>query len=249
MLQERAGHRFADLTLLYEALTHRSALMELSGAGPQRGATSRRAPILSSSPSLPWNERLEFLGDAVLGLAISQRLMEGGDKLAEGDLSRLRAMLVNEENLADQARQLQLGKFLIMGKGTTQTGGRNRDSLLADALEALIGAVFVDGGFAAADALVGRIFAGQLKGDLAQYKRSDYKTQLQELTQAHNKQTPVYEVAQESGPDHAKVFEVRCLVSGQELGRGRGASKKRASQEAAKLAISSFKQVAKEGQL
>jgi ribonuclease III len=175
--------------------------------------------------------------------------MEGGDKLAEGDLSRLRAMLVNEENLADQARQLQLGKFLIMGKGTTQTGGRNRDSLLADALEALIGAVFVDGGFAAADALVGRIFAGQLKGDLAQYKRSDYKTQLQELTQAHNKQTPVYEVAQESGPDHAKVFEVRCLVSGQELGRGRGASKKRASQEAAKLAISSFKQVAKEGQL
>jgi len=249
VLQERAGHRFADLTLLYEALTHRSALMELSSVVPQRGATARRKSAASASPSLPWNERLEFLGDAVLGLAISQRLMESSDKLAEGDLSRLRAMLVNEENLADQARQLQLGKFLIMGKGTAQTGGRNRDSLLADALEALIGAVFVDGGFAAADALIGRIFAGQLKGDLAQYKRSDYKTQLQELTQAHNKQTPVYEVAQESGPDHAKVFEVRCIVSGRELGRGRGASKKRASQEAAKLAISSFKQVAKEGQL
>ncbi len=223
--------------------------MELSAAAPRRGASAKKKSPSDLPASLPWNERLEFLGDAVLGLSISQRLMERGNKLAEGDLSRLRAMLVNEENLADQARNLQLGKFLIMGKGTTQTGGRNRDSLLADALEALIGAVFVDGGFAAADALVGRIFADQLTGDLAQYKRSDYKTQLQELTQAHNKQTPVYEVAQETGPDHAKVFEVRCIVSGHELGRGRGASKKRASQEAAKLAISSFKQIAKEGQL
>ena len=249
VLQERVGHHFADLTLLYEALTHRSALMELGGHTAASTIHQGASSGLSKTLNLPWNERLEFLGDAVLGLAISQRLMEYGDSLAEGDLSRLRATLVNEESLAEQARRLNLGKFLIMGKGAAQTGGRDRDSLLADALEALIGAVFVDGGFADADAVVGRIFHEHLQGDLKHYVRSDYKTQLQELTQAHNKQTPLYEVSGESGPDHAKIFEVRCVVSGRELGRGSGASKKRASQEAARLAITIFAQATKEGQV
>lgn len=186
---------------------------------------------------LPWNERLEFLGDAVLGLAVSRRLMERGEELAEGDLSRIRAALVNEESLAELARELDIGSYLVLGKGAAQSGGRGRDSLLADALEALVGAVFVDGGFDAADRLVGRIFAAALAGELRLLVQTDFKTMLQELTQDKLKTTPTYEVAMENGPDHDKVFEVRVLLDGRELGRGKGASKKRASQVAARHAL------------
>lgn len=186
---------------------------------------------------LPWNERLEFLGDAVLGLAVSRRLMERGEGLAEGELSRVRAALVNEESLAELARALEVGKTLVMGKGAALSGGRGRDSLLADALEAVIGAVFVDGGFAAADAVVGRIFAETLAGDLRLLVQLDYKTMLQELTQDRLKVTPTYEVMTETGPDHDKIFAVRVLVAGEERGRGSGASKKRASQDAARQAL------------
>jgi ribonuclease-3 len=225
VLQERVGHRFADLTLLYEALTHRSALMELSVDVPL---------------DLPWNERLEFLGDAVVGLCISRRIMgpKGGElRLAEGELSRIRAALVNEESLALLARRLELGRYLVMGKGAALSGGRDRDSLLADALEALIGAVFMDGGFERADAVVGGLVDDMLAGDLRLLVQTDYKTMLQELTQDRLRLTPSYEVTTETGPDHDKIFEVKVLVAGKELGRGRGASKKRASQEAARHAI------------
>jgi len=224
VLQERLGHLFADPTLLFEALTHRSALMELS---------AHVTPM-----DLPWNERLEFLGDSVLGLCISRRLMQGEYHLAEGELSRIRAALVNEETLAEVARrQLELGTFLVMGKGAVQSGGRSRDSLLADALEALLGAVFQDAGFAEADRVVGRLFGERTSGDIRALVQTDFKTMLQELTQERLKVTPTYEVLAEFGPDHDKVFEVQVLVAGQELGRGQGASKKRASQEAARRAV------------
>jgi ribonuclease III len=238
VLQERVGHKFADLALLYEALTHRSALMELgapTGPGASAYGATKGAPL-----DLPWNERLEFLGDAVLGLCVSRRLMERGRDLAEGELSRIRAALVNEASLADLARGLDLGRFLVMGKGAALSGGRNRDSLLADALEALIGAVFVDAGYDEADRLVGRLFDPLLAGDLRLLVQTDYKTMLQELTQDRMKQTPSYEVVAEKGPDHDKVFEVKVLVGGRELGRGQGGSKKQASQEAARHAIQSL---------
>ncbi len=186
---------------------------------------------------LPWNERLEFLGDAVLGLCVSRRLMENGRLLAEGELSRIRAALVNEESLAEVARRLELGKYLVMGKGASLSGGRDRHSLLADALEAMIGAVFVDAGYAAADALCGIFFDEVLSGDLTLLVQMDFKTMLQELTQEQMKLTPSYEVISETGPDHDKIFEVKVLVHGDELGRGHGGSKKRASQEAARHAV------------
>lgn len=192
---------------------------------------------------LPWNERLEFLGDAVLGLCVSRRLMQNARILTEGELSRVRAALVNEESLAELARGLELGKFLVMGKGAALSGGRDRDSLLADALEAVIGGVFVDQGYEAADALCGRLFDKTLAGDLTMLEQTDFKTMLQELTQDQMKETPRYEVISESGPDHDKTFEVKVLVKGDELGRGNGGSKKRASQEAARKAVEKMVQV------
>jgi ribonuclease III len=213
------GHRFVDITLLFEALTHRSALVELSSG--------------SGSLDLPWNERLEFLGDAVLGLCVSRRLMERNLGLAEGDLSKIRAAVVNEESLADMARSLELGNFIVLGKGAAQGGGRERDSLLADGIEAVIGAVFSDAGYFAADKLVGQLVDPILSDDLSHLIRTDFKTALQELTQERLKVTPTYEVIEANGPDHAKVFTVRVLIGSKEMGRGQGASKKRASQVAA----------------
>lgn len=207
------------MTLLFEALIHRSALVELSSG---QGALD-----------LPWNERLEFLGDAVLGLCVSRRLMERNLGLAEGELSKIRAAVVNEESLAEIARGLKLGSFIALGKGAAQGGGRERDSLLADALEAVIGAVFSDAGYVAADQLVGQLVDPILSDDLSHLIRTDFKTALQELTQERLKVTPTYEVIEANGPDHAKVFTVRVLIGSKEMGRGQGASKKRASQVAA----------------
>ncbi|TWW11035.1 ribonuclease 3 [Planctomyces bekefii] len=219
------GYRFKDRAQLYQALTHRSAIMELSSSGV-------------CSDALPWNERFEFLGDAVLGLAISRRLMDLGQGLVEGELSRIRAALVNEVSLAVVARTLDLGRFLVLGKGAAKSGGRKRDSLLADGLEAVIGAVFNDGGFAAAEAVVDVLFGNVLRGDLMHLVQTDFKTMLQELTQEKFKKVPSYEVLLETGPDHNKVFEVRVILGTEELGRGSGASKKRASQAAAQQAFS-----------
>jgi len=202
------------------------------------------ATVLAAAPNsldLPWNERLEFLGDAVLSLAVSQRLMQRSEDLAEGDLSRIRAALVNEESLAEVARGLELGKFLVMGKGAVQSGGRNRNSLLADGLEALIGAIFVDAGFNAADQVVGHLLKADLTGDLELLIQTDFKTMLQELTQDKLKVIPTYLVIGETGPDHAKSFTVQVVINGHALGEGSGASKKRASQDAARHAIEQFR--------
>lgn len=223
-LQERIGHRFKAPHLLFEALTHRSALTELGGDR-------------TLYAGLPWNERLEFLGDSVLGLAITRRLMESSEVHAEGELSRMRAALVNEESLAEVARRIGLGDCLLLGRGAEASGGRGRDSLLADALEALIGAVFNDGGFPAADTVVGCLFSDSFGARLQALAQSDFKTMLQEFTQERMRMTPRYDVVREFGPDHDKQFEVVVVLGEKELGRGVGASKKRASQVAAREAF------------
>jgi ribonuclease-3 len=186
------------------------------------------------------NERLEFLGDSVLSLAVTRRLMEWEGDLTEGELSKIRASLVNEEALATMARAIDLGDALLLGRGAHRSGGRELDSLLADAMEAVIGAVFVDAGYEAADQLVGRVFWKSFTGDLRAVVQTDYKTALQELMQDRYRQTPTYEVTTSSGPDHDKQFEVKVLVGASELGRGTGPSKKRASQAAAHQALLSL---------
>ena len=229
-LGQRLGHEFADPTLLLRALTHRSTITEGDAAVQALGLES--------------NERLEFLGDAVLGLSISRRLMAQQGLGGEGALSRVRAALVNETALAAIAQSVGLGSALILGRATAKAGGGLRASVLADALEAVIGSVFVDGGFDSAAALVDRLFAHRLTGDLAVLVEPDFKTKLQEWTQDRYKSVPVYTVATATGPDHAKTFEVEVRLAGRLLGTGRGGSKKRASQEAARSALSELRQPA-----
>ena len=183
------------------------------------------------------NERLEFLGDAVLGLLVADALMEAHPSLEEGRLSRLRASLVNAKSLADVARDhLDLGRLLRLGRGEQQSGGRSKDSLLADAYEAVLGAVYLDLGLPAAEHLV-RAHLGRQIADLeVRAAHRDYKTTLQELVQARFRTRPEYVVVGEEGPDHEKLFEVSLRVCGEEVARGRGRSKKTASRAAAREA-------------
>ncbi|MGH7821489.1 MAG: ribonuclease III [Candidatus Binatia bacterium] len=212
---ERAlGYIFSDRDLGIVALTHRSAVAR-SGSN---------------------NEKLEFLGDAVLDLAISDLLMARFPEMAEGDLSKLRAGLVNAAVLAAKAAEIDLGLRLRLGKGEERSGGRQKPSILAAAYEALLGAVYLDGGFEAARAVVGRHFERELsrplKGEL-----SDHKTRLQEMTQKLFRATPVYKLVRASGPDHDKAFVSEITIGGKLYGRGEGKSKKAAEQDAALRAL------------
>lgn len=224
--QARLGYTFKNPNLLFEALTHRTAVTEMT-------TILSRENLLK----LPWNERLEFLGDSVLGLSISNSLMIRAERFSEGELSRIRSSLVNEKSLADIAKGLGLGKSIVLGKGEHSSGARTRASLLADALEAVFGGIFCDSGFEEADRVIGKLFEARLESDLYQLVQTDYKTILQEFTQERMKVTPHYNVVSANGPDHDKVFEVRVLIEDKEFGRGFGASKKRASQAAAKKAL------------
>jgi ribonuclease-3 len=217
-LEQRLGHRFRDRALLDTALTHTSWLNEAALAG--------RAD----------NERLEFLGDAVLALVTSDLLMAQLPDAPEGELSRARAALVSEGGLARAAALLDLGRFVLLGRGEEKTGGRARPSILANALEALVGAVYLDAGLEAARAIVGRLFEPELR-DLPRHARLDFKSRLQERAQARWQVAPVYEVVAASGPDHDKRFEVALTVGGRELGRATGRSKKEAEQSAAAAAL------------
>jgi ribonuclease III len=217
-LEELIGHTYADRKQLEEALTHKSYLNE------------------NPSPGRRHNERLEFLGDAVLGLCVGHLLMERFPDVREGDLSMIRAQVVNETTLAAVAGELDLGEWLFLGKGEEQTGGRKKASILADACEALIASVYLDGGFAAAFEACRRLFEPRFAG-LEQPGRGDHKTRLQELAQGRLKETPRYGVVEEKGPDHEKVFVVAVTVGGRELARGEGRSKKEAEQRAAATAI------------
>lgn len=224
-LQEMIGYFFRDPALLMEAMTHSSAAREYNHR------------VGAADQALVWNERLEFLGDSVLSLVISTRIMVGTRRLNEGELSKIRAGVVQERSLAGAARDIDLGACLLLSKGEQRSGGSEKDSLLADALEALIGAVYLDGGFGEAEKVVNRVINYQLVDDWRELLVVDYKTQLQEVIQEERKATPFYELADISGPAHAPHFVVQVKVGNDVLAIGRGSSKKRASQDAAMHAL------------
>ncbi len=186
------------------------------------------------------NERLEFLGDAVLELAISEELFQRYPQLPEGKLTRFRAALVCEETLSQQAKKLTLGNYLLLGKGEAASGGRQRPSLLADAFEALLGALYLDLGFEQVKIVVRKFFAPFLANIKKGAPVTDYKTLLQEYTQAKLAATPDYTIISESGPDHAKEFVAQLSVKGKVLAEGSGHSKKEAEQEAARIAYNNL---------
>lgn len=217
-LEEAVGYRFQNITLLQNALTHSSY------------ANERWRNSLAS------NERLEFLGDAVLGVTVAEYLYRNFPKLPEGDLTRTRADLVCEKTLARAANAVGLGKHLLLGHGEEQCGGRTRDSILADATEAVIAAAFLDGGWPAAQGIIYRLILNHVP-EVRHPRNVDYKTMLQELVQQKKDQTVTYVLSGESGPDHAKEFTVELLVNDTVAGRGAGSSKKRAEQAAARAAL------------
>ncbi len=212
-LQERLGHRFVRGEHVLDALTHRSFAAEGDN-----------------------NEKLEFLGDAVLALAMSDVLMARFPEAREGELSKIRASLVNADVLARHARAHELGRLLRLGKGEERSGGRDKVSILAAAYEAVLGAVYLDAGYEAARAVVERDFASDVAEHLSVGLR-DYKTRLQEVTQRLFRETPSYSVVEESGPDHEKRFVSEITIAGQTRGRGEGRTKKAAEQEAAMQAL------------
>lgn len=204
-----------DLGLLERALTHRSWAFENGAVEP--------------------NERLEFLGDAVLGLVVADEIFHAHPDEQEGRLAKVRAAAVKADSLAMIARELDLGAYIKLGRGEISSGGHDKDSILADGLEAVIGAVYLDQGFATAYDLVQRLF-GEMLGDLAERGAAlDYKTSLQELAAARFRALPRYEVS-ERGPDHRKTFTAHAMVDARRLGTGEGRSKKQAEQRAAREA-------------
>ena len=188
-------------------------------------------------PGVSDNQRLEFLGDAVINLAISDLLMESFPEMKEGDLSKHRASLVSESGLHFIARELELGDYLLLGKGEERTNGRKKPSILTDALEALIGAIYLDGGFTDALRVIEGIFSPLLNRISLGGSINDFKTELQEYSQEAFQSTPEYRLEKETGPDHNKTFYVAVYLKGKVLGRGEGKSKKEAEQRAAKEAL------------
>jgi ribonuclease III len=217
-LQVRLGWRFHDLQWLRLALTHPSVAH-------------------GEEDNLQHNQRLEFLGDAVLSLILTKQLYEQFPAFGEGPLTKARAQLVNRPALAVQARRLQLGESLIMSPGEAASGGRARQSALADVFEALVGAIFMDGGLEAARAFVLRCFQESWGEFAALPKIDNPKGELQELLQARSPAAPRYQVTSFSGPDHDRLFECAVQYQGEELGRGRGKSKKAAESQAALAAL------------
>lgn len=222
-LEERLGYTFRDRKRLEGALYHSSY------------ANEHRAQSVSS------NERLEFLGDAVLGFVSADYLYGKHPDLPEGELTRIRAALVCEDSLHEVAQRLHLGDFLMLGKGEQSGGGRHRPSILADAVEAVLAAVYLDGGIDEARALVHRILLEKEPEQVVESRRRDCKTELQELVQRKPNQELRYELVSESGPDHAKVFTVAVMLNGQVVGLGSGHSKKEAEQSAARTALEQMK--------
>jgi ribonuclease-3 len=219
-LAARLGHDFADPGRLVEAVTHRSWCAEHVGT--------------------PSNERLEFLGDAVLGLVIADYLFQVEGAMPEGELAMARAAVVSTEALAQVASVLELGQFLRLGKGEDATGGREKRSILADSMEAIIGAVYVDAGLAAARRLLLPLVAERLAGAVAGPGEADHKTRLQEASARQYGQVPRYEVSG-TGPDHDRRFTAVVRIGGTERGQGTGKSKKEAEQAAARVAWQSLR--------
>ena len=219
-LQAAIGYRFGDRGLLEHAMTHTSRANEDASGG-----------VLD-------NESLEFLGDAVLGFVIADMLFREFPEFDEGEKSKTKAALVSTTTLARQAERLQLGDHLLLGRGEEKTGGRRKQALLADGYEALIAAIYMDGGIEHASAFITREFAA-LIDDVRQHgvAGQDYKSALQEYLQSHDQGLPEYRLAGTLGPDHRKLFQVEVMVGGEALAEASGSSKKEAEQEAARLAL------------
>ena len=220
-LEAAIGYRFQNITLLQNALTHSSYANEYW------------------HNSLMSNERLEFVGDSILGMIVAEYLYRTFPDRPEGELTRMRADMVCEQALAGVAHRLDLGKHLLLGHGEEQGGGRNRPSILADAVESVIAACYLDGGMGAARSIVERFVLCDVP--TTGRHNADYKTALQEFVQQKKNQTLSYELIGEEGPDHNKRFSVAVLLNGKEIGRGTGSSKKRAEQEAARIAMELLK--------
>lgn len=216
MLEERIGYHFTDEALLKQALTHSSFTNEHKIRKP------------------PNYERLEFLGDAVLELVSSEFLFREKEEMSEGELTKTRASMVCEPALAFCAKDLELGQFILLGKGEESTGGRGRDSIVSDVMEAVIGAIYLDGGMEPAKAFINRFILSDLEDKQLFY---DSKSNLQELIQGRLKKKFSYELVEESGPEHNKLFRVSVYMEEELLGTGEGRTKKAAEQQAAYKAL------------
>ena len=223
-LYEELGYTFRDPALILQAFRHSSYVNEQMGVG------------------LEDNERLEFLGDAVLDLAVSHLLMEKNSGADEGELSRFRSMVVDETGLHDVAGRLDLGSYLLLGRGEDQSLGRQKPSILADVTEALIGAIYLDGGFDVTKKIIEKLFAPLLEKVRTDDLVQDFKSLLQEFTQQAFKSLPKYRLTEETGPAHDKIFRIALAVNGIVLAEGMGKSKKEAEQHAAKEAFSRLKE-------
>ena len=237
-LEESLGHHFQRRELLEQALTHSSQAREVEALGAGSNSSS------GGSPSGD-NEMLEFLGDAVLGLAASEALFQRFPEFQEGHLSKLRAHLVGQRHLLRVAEQLQIGHYMRLGRGEEKSGGRNKASLQVDALEAILAALYLDGGWPVARDFVARVIVepelAHMKLETSAIPVMDFKSALQEALQARGGSQPVYALVKEEGPEHKKTFTVEVRLPepemGQFVGRAQGATKKRAEQEAARQAL------------
>jgi ribonuclease-3 len=218
-LQEKINYHFKNEELLKRALTHRSYLNEVKGGGVEH------------------NERSEFLGDAVLELVVTEALFVTYPDRNEGELTSFRAALVRTESLAKSAESLSLGEHILMSKGEEATGGRNRPYILANTVEAVIGAIYLDGGLQPSTEFITNLLIPKLPEIVAKRLDIDPKSRLQELAQELFKFTPIYEVVGEEGPDHDRVFTVKAIVKDEDYGVGKGKSKQEAEQNAARSAL------------
>lgn len=218
-LERGLGYTFKDRDLLMKALTHKSFHFEK----PQH--------------SIGYNERLEFLGDSVLGLAVAGELFTMAEKYDESMMSKVKSYVVKGEVISEVAHGLMLGDYLRLGKGENESGGRTKPSLLANATEAIIGAVYIEAGYAEARELVLRLFGERLTEAIASDIYKDFKSELQEISQEEFAMLPEYRVAEEEGPEHEKVFNVEVLIKGEVYGVGSGSRKKDAQQAAAREAL------------
>ena len=216
-LEAAIGYQFGNISLLQNALTHSSYANE------------------RYHNSLMSNERLEFMGDSILGMVVAEHLYCNFPDRPEGELTRMRADMVCERALAEVANRLSLGQHLLLGHGEERFGGRSRDSILADAVESVIAATYIDGGMDAAVSFIRKFILCDVPAQ--RLRNADYKTALQELVQQKKNQVLTYALVGESGPDHDKKFDVEVMLNGRVVGCGSGSSKKRAEQEAARAAM------------
>ncbi len=221
-LMRKLNYHFKNSKLLETAVTHKSFGNE---------------NLMNELPDHRDNERLELLGDAVLDLIITEMLLIKYKYYSEGDLSKLRAYLVNEHALSVVASELDIGKHILFGKGEEQTGGAEKESILASTLEAIVAAIYLDGGFDSTKRWIEHLFKVNVENADTAHAFGDYKTKLQEIVQAQLKSAPKYEVVSSSGPDHDKTFEIRLVINGSEITVASGKSKKEAEQNAAKAAL------------